>query len=114
VSCVLNNYGGACCAKYKKTSARPASCDAEALAQAAIDREASGLHAAALGGFEAALKCKPDDVRVIQYAYMAACNAGNVPKAKLYYRKLSLDSQARFLQICIRRGITKDQLDGGS
>ncbi|HTR51718.1 MAG TPA: hypothetical protein VMJ10_13475 [Kofleriaceae bacterium] len=111
VSCVLNNYAGACCAKLKKTAA-PA-CDAEALKQKGLEHEAEGEHAVALREFEAALKCKPD-VRVIQYAFMAACNTGNKGKARQYYRKMSPDTQNLFVQMCIRRGITKDDLDGGS
>jgi pSer/pThr/pTyr-binding forkhead associated (FHA) protein len=88
----------------------PASCDPEDLKQKGLDHEASGLHAAALSEFEQALKCKPD-ARVVQYAFMAACNSGNVSKSKQYYRKMTPDAQSRFVQMCIRRGITKDQLD---
>jgi len=94
------------------TTPPPASCDPEDLKQKGLDHEASGLHAAALGEFEAALKCKPD-ARVVQYAFMAACNSGNVGKAKQYYRKMTPDAQSRFVQMCIRRNITKDQLEQG-
>ncbi|HTR50201.1 MAG TPA: FHA domain-containing protein [Kofleriaceae bacterium] len=93
------------------TGTTPAlACDTEDLKQKGLDHEASGLHAAALAEFEAALKCKPD-ARVVQYAFMAACNSGNVVKAKQYYRRMTPDAQGRFVQMCIRRNITKDQLD---
>ncbi|HEY1556779.1 MAG TPA: hypothetical protein VGF94_18215 [Kofleriaceae bacterium] len=89
----------------------PQACDADELKQAGLDHEAQGLHAAALGAFEQALKCK-DDAGVVLYAFMAACNAGSVTKAREFWRKLSADDARRFAQLCIRRGITKAQLDG--
>ncbi|HTR49617.1 MAG TPA: hypothetical protein VMJ10_02855, partial [Kofleriaceae bacterium] len=93
------------------TVAQAGGCDADDLKQKGLDLEASGLHAAALAEFEQALACKPEG-RVAQYAFMAACNAGNLAKARQYYRDMTPDAQSRFLQMCIRRNITKDQLEG--
>jgi pSer/pThr/pTyr-binding forkhead associated (FHA) protein len=88
----------------------PAACDADALKEKGMNDEGMGQHAAALAQFEAALRCKAD-ARGVQLAFMASCNSGQVAKAKLYYKKLSTDSQSRFAVMCIRHNITKEQLE---
>ena len=52
------------------------------------------------------------DPRATQLAFMASCNSSNVAKAKLYYKKMTPDSQQRLVLMCIRRNITKEQLEG--
>jgi ferric-dicitrate binding protein FerR (iron transport regulator) len=88
----------------------PASCDADALKDKGMQDEANGQHKEALASFEQALKCKAD-AHGIQLAYMASCNAENVPKARLYYKRLPPDMQDRLVVLCIRRNITKETLD---
>jgi pSer/pThr/pTyr-binding forkhead associated (FHA) protein len=92
------------------TTQTQAPCDADALKDQGMKDEEEGHYGQALSVFESALRCKAD-ARGIQLAFMASCNAGNVPKAKLYYKKLSADNQGRFVVMCIRRNITKETLE---
>jgi hypothetical protein len=93
--------------KSQKTS----SCDANALVTAGTNSEAMGAHAQALKQFEDALKCKPDDAHAIALSFMAACNASNVAKARVYWRRMPPDAQNARLQMCIRVHITREMLD---
>jgi pSer/pThr/pTyr-binding forkhead associated (FHA) protein len=89
----------------------PANCDADALAEKGSQDEAIGQHAAALSQYENAFKCKPSD-RLLRLAFMASCNAGNVGKAKTYYKKLATNpSRGTIAQMCVRAGIKIEQLD---
>ena len=65
---------------------------------------------AALAKYEAAIACK-DDERTQRLAFMAACNATNVTKAREHWAKLPEKSRTMMLQMCVRNGITRDQLD---
>jgi hypothetical protein len=101
------------CAKVDAgNTAGSASCDLDDLVTQGEEDEGYGQHAAALAKFEQALACKPNDVDATKHAFVAACNAVNVAKAKLYYAKLSRRDQAVLAQICIRFGITKADLEG--
>jgi pSer/pThr/pTyr-binding forkhead associated (FHA) protein len=89
----------------------PANCDADALAEKGSQDEAIGQHMAALTQFENAYKCKPSD-RLLRLAFMASCNAANVGKAKVYYKKLATNpSRGTIAQMCVRAGIKIEQLD---
>lgn len=85
-------------------------CDAEALIAEGNEQLSAGKHIAALAKYEAAIACKPEE-RTERLAFMAACNAANVTKARDHWGKLSSASQNQVLQMCVRNGITKDQLD---
>ena len=85
-------------------------CDADALIAEGNEQMAAGRHVAALAKYEAALACKPE-ARTERLAFMAACNATNVTKAREHWDKLDERSQTQVVQICIRNGITRDQLD---
>ncbi len=87
----------------------PAACDADALDEKARNDEAVGQHAAALANFEAAIRCKPTDRRY-QLAFMSACNAANLGKAKQYYKKV-VGNRANLAQMCVRNGIKIEQLE---
>src|SRR5207248_1747833 len=87
----------------------PAGCDAAALEQEARDQEAIGQHGAALAKLEKAIACKPTEHR-FQLAMMSACNAGNKAKAKYYYKK-SGTSRAALAQMCVRMGISMQDLE---
>jgi tetratricopeptide (TPR) repeat protein len=63
-----------------------------------------GKHAAALAQFESSLRCKPDPY-VLSLAFMAACNAQNEAKAKLYYKQLTPPLQQKLAVMCIRNKI---------
>jgi hypothetical protein len=85
-------------------------CDADRLRNEGSQAEGVSQHALALAKFEESFRCKPDP-RTVPMAFMAACNMSNVPKAKLYWQKLSPDQQNRFVQICERNRIDRRQLD---
>ena len=57
----------------------------------------------ALAAAEEAIKCSPSEKRYA-IAFMSACNAGDVAKAKLYWSKLP-PSRAGLKQLCVRNGI---------
>ena len=82
----------------------PAGCDADALKDKGMENVNMGQHAAALAQFEASLRCK-NDPYVSQLAFMASCNSGNSPKAKLYFSKLTPAQQQRFQIMCIRQNV---------
>jgi ABC transport system ATP-binding/permease protein len=64
----------------------------------------------ALKDFEKAYTCKPD-AHVLSLTFMAACNAGNVNRARYWWKKLSSDEQTHDVIICVRAHIGRDQLD---
>ncbi len=109
VSCVLNNYDGACCVKFKTAQApKPAvACDADALRQKGDDHLATGMDAAALAAFEKSMKCRIDS-GLVPKMFMAACRSKNAPKAKDYFAKLPADRQQSLAPICVRLGIAVD------
>ncbi len=93
------------------TAPPPANCDADALADKGSQDEAIGQHAAALDQFDKAYRCKPSD-RLLRLAFMSACNSGNLPKAKLWYKRIPAGGQRSYLtQMCVRAGIKPEQLD---
>ena len=91
----------------------PASCDPEDLQQKGMGQEQIGQHGAALGQFEQAMKCKGANVtRLSQLAFMAACNMKSLGPAKRYWPRVGAAAQNQLLQMCVRNGITRDQLEG--
>jgi hypothetical protein len=89
-------------------------CNADEIIDKANQDEATGQHAAALAGYEKVYLCKPSD-RALRLVFMAACNAGDADKARLYYRKLGTNpSRATMGQMCVRAGISIAQLEGDS
>lgn len=102
VSCVLTNYDGACCAKYKKA------CDPEPFIEKGDTFLLSGKEAAALEQFEAALRCKPE-LATTKKAFMAACRTKQKAKAQAYYLDLPADQRTNYVQICLRNGIALDE-----
>jgi tetratricopeptide (TPR) repeat protein len=91
----------------------PPACDQAALLESAENKVALGQHAAALKLYEDALRCK-SDVHALQLTFMEACNAEDVAKAQVYWKKLPTALQERTLQICVRNKITRKMLDGDS
>src|SRR5262249_46541140 len=67
-------------------------CDFDALAKAAENSVALGQHADALKHYEEALACRQDK-HTLQFAFMEACNAYNIPKAQQYWNQVSSDVQ---------------------
>lgn len=79
-------------------------CDADALKEQGMQHINMGQHAAALDSFEKSLACKRDPY-VLQLAFMEACTSGSSPKAKLYFKQLTVAQQTKFAQICIRNKV---------
>ena len=114
VSCVLNNYDGACCTKFKQvgggSSSPPAppkqatTCDFDALKAKGESYLSTGMDAAALNAYEAAIRCKPDST-TMRMAAVAACRSKNAPRAALWLGKLPAAETVGIVQICVRNGI---------
>jgi tetratricopeptide (TPR) repeat protein len=85
-------------------------CDADALRTEGENLLIANKHAEALVKLDAAYACKPDQ-RGAKLAFMAACNAINVTKASEYWLKLPDNQQNQMLQMCVRNGITREQLE---
>jgi hypothetical protein len=105
VSCVLTNYDGACCDKYKKSKVvADAPCDASATAKKGDDYLSNGMDVAALAQFEKSLACKAD-IAVTKKALLAACRSKNEAKARTHYKTIPSSMQSNYTQICLRYGI---------
>jgi hypothetical protein len=107
VSCVLNNYDGTCCAKYKKKVVADAPCDASAIAKKGDDYLVNGMDVAALVQFEKSLACKAD-IAVTKKALLAACRSKNEPKARAHYATMPSAFKSNYTQVCLRFGIMLD------
>jgi pSer/pThr/pTyr-binding forkhead associated (FHA) protein len=100
--CANNKDDGRC--GGGATAQPPPGCDAEALKNKGMDNVNMGQHAAALVQFEASLRCK-NEAHTVQLAFMAACNASNSAKAKVYYARLSAAQQQRLAVMCVRNKV---------
>jgi hypothetical protein len=87
-------------------------CDAKALEEKGIDAFGVGNHAQALAAFEQALACNPGDARLVKLSFMASCELKDLPKARTFWRQLAANERATLVQLCMRSGITADDLDG--
>jgi len=99
--------------KLTGTGSAATTCDADALEEKGINAESTGQHALALGQFEQALTCKPGDGRLVKLAFMSSCQLRNLGVARRFWRMLPPNEKQALLQMCIRSGITADDLDGG-
>jgi PEGA domain len=88
----------------------PGACDADELAERGRDAFAAGQQVAALRFFELAYACRPDQL-VAQKAFIVACNLPSLPKARVFWKRLSPVSRQRVLMICVRNGIPEDALN---
>jgi len=87
-------------------------CDAKELEDKAIEAAGKGQHQRALDTYEQAMTCSNAiPARLYKLAFMAACQLRSLPKARTYWNKLGANEQATLLQLCLRSGITKDDLD---
>lgn len=98
------NSGDPKCQTGQTQVTPPPNCDPDALREKGMDYVNNGQHAAALAQFEASLRCKNDSYAQ-SLAFMAACNASNVGKAKQHYAKLSPAQQNKLKVMCIRNNI---------
>lgn len=83
--------------------------EAEEMAERGRNDYQEGRWVAALAAFESALRCKPD-AQWIQRSFMAACQAKNVAKAAVYYKRMSTTAREQAKSICIRVGIEEADL----
>ncbi len=65
---------------------RPRACDPEALTVLGDTAVTNGSYGEALDAYEAALACRPNDVTSLRRAYLAACGARAVDKARAMFR----------------------------
>jgi len=94
------------------TTTQTASCDPKELEDKGIAAAGAGQHALALGSYEKALTCKgANPARLNKLAFMASCQLKSLGNARKYWQKLGPQEQATLLQMCLRSGITKDDLD---
>ena len=95
------------CAAPARSSAP---CDADALAEKAKELFTAGSLVPALAAYDAAIACRPDP-GLIQKALVVACNLRNLAKAKSYWKRIAPSMRPPMLNICIRNGITEDDLN---
>jgi serine/threonine protein kinase len=79
-------------------------CNADRLAGRAQQAITEGQYTSALALLEGSLRCRPDP-SMYRLALLAACNAGNTAKAKLYFAKLAPNQQTTMAQLCMRNKI---------
>ncbi|HWU86537.1 MAG TPA: hypothetical protein VN253_04655, partial [Kofleriaceae bacterium] len=87
----------------------PAACDADAFAEKGRELFASGQNSQSLASWEAAYNCRQDP-QFAQKAFIVACNLTNIPKAKLFWKRMSPALRQLALGVCVRNGITEDTL----
>jgi len=95
--------------RQTKCTPAPLRCDADVLAGNGMNAYSSGAYAASLAYYEAAIACRPDP-SFVQKAFVVACNLNNLRKAKTHWRRMLFPSRAQALEVCVRNGITEDQL----
>ncbi len=109
----VEHHPGTGSATQVQTPPPPASCDPDDLQSKGMAQEQIGQHGAALSQFESAMKCKgANTMRLSQLAFMASCNAKSLGKARQYWPRVGASAQNQLLQMCVRNGITRDQLEG--
>ncbi len=96
--------------QVKCAAAPPAVCDDKALADRGREHFAAGQFAAAMDLFEKAWSCKPDPSHLLK-AFAAACNLPLLPKAKLFWKRMSPSSRQTVIGVCVRNGISAEMLD---
>jgi hypothetical protein len=96
------------CAAAATTS--PAACNPDLLADKARDLFTAGSLVPALAAYDAAIACRPDP-GLIQKALVVACNLRNLAKAKSYWKRISPAMRGVMINICVRNGITEDDLN---
>jgi hypothetical protein len=87
-----------------------AKCDADALSNQGRDQFVASRLAEALASYEAAYACKPASDLLLK-AFVVACNLRKTAKARLYWKRLSVESRTPALATCERNEITEAMLN---
>lgn len=87
----------------------PEKCNFDELFAKGQDAYGSNNFSAALTGYEAAYRCRPD-AQALKLSFAAACRAKNLGKAKQFWGKMSQNMRDQVLSICVSAGFTADQL----
>jgi hypothetical protein len=95
---------------YAKLTGEATACDAAALIEQGNGEIGTGQYTAALATYERAVACDPTSDHAIRLAYFASCKARDVPKARVYWGSLSAPDRTNLLPICLRAGISRDDL----
>jgi hypothetical protein len=82
----------------------------EELLNAGTQANGNGDNVTALRDYEKAFQCNPQ-THTIELAFMAACNGGNILRARFWWRKLTPESQNKYVSMCVHNHVTRDQLD---
>ena len=89
----------------------PKACDFEELKRIGLEAFAKHQHADALAAFEKAYTCKAD-ANTLKLVVASACKAKNRAKLGVYWKRLSQSLKDTVLPLCVREGITSDELEG--
>jgi tetratricopeptide (TPR) repeat protein len=89
-----------------------ATCNADELAAKGENYIAAGQYVAAIAALQEAFACKPDDEHIVKLGFLASCKARNAELARKYYGHLTPDDRSKYVQMCTRQGITRDDLEG--
>lgn len=85
-------------------------CDADALTNQGRDQFVASRLAEALASYEAAYACRPAPDLLLK-AFVVACNLRKTAKARLYWKRLSVESRTPALATCERNEITEAMLN---
>jgi tetratricopeptide (TPR) repeat protein len=85
-------------------------CDADALSNQGRDQFVASRLAEALASYEAAFACRPAPDLILK-AFVVSCNLRNATKARLYWKRLSIESRSPALATCERNEITEAMLN---
>jgi len=94
----------------RRTPCAPPACIGDAFAEQGQQEYAAGELAAALASYESAYACRATP-QWAEKLFVIACNLRNLPKSKLYWKRLSPSLQTRDLPICVRNEITEQMLN---
>ena len=92
-------------------SGSAAACDADEARKQGTQAYEIGQYQKALQEFETALHCKPGDTQSIRLSFIAACQLASVPKARVFWKKLSEADRNQLITKCVSSGIKREDLD---
>jgi len=87
-----------------------AQCDADALTKQGRDQFVASRFAEALASYEAAYACRPAPDLLLK-SFVVACNLRKAAKARLYWKRLSVEIRTPALATCERNEITEAMLN---
>jgi len=92
------------------TPLSPTQCDAKALAERGRQLHAAGKLVLAIASYESSWICKRDP-QTAQRGFIIACSIPDLPKAKVYWRRLPMETKKSAVAFCENNKITEQQLN---